>query len=350
MVNVKKHRELEYWNLYRPTSFDYWLIDFFNKDWGFYFLYTSGIYGCIARKKGYWNATQEKTWELINGEVGNIKYNHQSKPIIRYAYTKYGAVNDERYLCLSIFDEYLRNQLFSKTKQYLQKLGLNCAFIDLGEYLHNVYSLFKLIEESNRYDMLFINNTHPNFDSFLLEYGIRDKIDYVYCFHGQEGCSHDAKIFESLGMPSHPGIVLYELQEGNNHKISRDNKSGLDLLDNYLEWRKLHLAPTRESSEYKKMKRRVRKRDNNTCQCCGYYSNKKTHHKLEVHHIYGYKDHLDYRTEEDNCITLCNDCHKRYHSLYGKSDVNPLTFAKFIRDYNQYFRNEQVTFDNYMGE
>ena len=94
------------------------------------------------------------------------------------------------------------------------------------------------------------------------------------------------------------------------------------------------------------MKKRVRKRDSSTCACCGYHNPKETHHGLEVHHIYGYKDHLDYRTEDSNCITLCKDCHKQYHSLYGKNNVNPVTFAWFIRDYHTYnSKHVQTTLD-----
>ena len=94
------------------------------------------------------------------------------------------------------------------------------------------------------------------------------------------------------------------------------------------------------------MKKRVRERDEFTCQCCGYSNSKPVNHGLEVHHIYGYKDHLDYRTEESNCVTLCVDCHKKYHSIYGKNNVTPFTFSKFMRDYNTYTnKNIQTTLD-----
>ena len=94
------------------------------------------------------------------------------------------------------------------------------------------------------------------------------------------------------------------------------------------------------------MKKRVRERDNFTCQCCGYRNTEKVNHGLEVHHIFGYKDHLDYRTEDSNCITLCNDCHKKYHSVYGKNNVTPITFIKFMREYNTYtIKSIQSTLD-----
>ena len=136
-----------------------------------------------------------------------------------------------------------------------------------------------------------------------------------------------------LECKSLPKDLLYE----------KYNKTGFDLYENLQEWKREMNAPTRDDPEYRKMKKRVRKRDNNTCQCCGYHSDKKTHHKLEVHHIFGYKDHLDYRVEDSNCVVLCQDCHKKYHSLYGRKEVAPDTFMKFIRDYNNFHNGSMQT-------
>ena len=53
-------------------------------------------------------------------------------------------------------------------------------------------------------------------------------------------------------------------------------------------------------------KEAVLNRDNYTCQCCG-----KKHTRLEVHHIiYRNQGGTD---DEDNLITLCEDCHKAIH-------------------------------------
>lgn len=94
-----------------------------------------------------------------------------------------------------------------------------------------------------------------------------------------------------------------------------------------------YTTPSRETEEYKKMRESVRKRDNYKCQCCGYDGTMDDFRILEVHHIYGYKNHKDYRNEESNCILLCNECHKLYHNIYGRKNANPLSFSKFIRDY-----------------
>jgi len=64
----------------------------------------------------------------------------------------------------------------------------------------------------------------------------------------------------------------------------------------------------------KKFRREVLKRDNHTCQCCG------SKDYLQAHHINNFSDFKEQRTDVDNGITLCFDCHKGkngIHSLFG---------------------------------
>jgi 5-methylcytosine-specific restriction endonuclease McrA len=60
------------------------------------------------------------------------------------------------------------------------------------------------------------------------------------------------------------------------------------------------------SDDYKKIKDKVKRRDKNTCQLCGYKGR-----NLEVHHILRYSDSILCREDIDNLILLCkNKCHK----------------------------------------
>lgn len=43
---------------------------------------------------------------------------------------------------------------------------------------------------------------------------------------------------------------------------------------------------------------------------------------MHAHHIESYVDNPDVRTALSNGITLCNDCHTEFHSLYGKGGNN----------------------------
>lgn len=69
----------------------------------------------------------------------------------------------------------------------------------------------------------------------------------------------------------------------------------------------------RNTPEYCHFVRIVLKRDNYTCQCCG----KKSTSDLGVHHLDGYNWCIEKRLDETNGITLCSDCHKSFHTVYG---------------------------------
>lgn len=62
----------------------------------------------------------------------------------------------------------------------------------------------------------------------------------------------------------------------------------------------------------KDLNKRVRARDNYTCQLC---KKKKRPYSLEIHHIKRWADAPLLRYAESNLITLCRKCHK---SITGK--------------------------------
>lgn len=80
----------------------------------------------------------------------------------------------------------------------------------------------------------------------------------------------------------------------------------------------------RNYPEYTEFIKRVLKRDNYTCQHCG-----KTKCRLVVHHIEGYADNIELRTEDTNGITLCEDCHKDYHYIYSNLHSNKKDFEEW---------------------
>ena len=58
----------------------------------------------------------------------------------------------------------------------------------------------------------------------------------------------------------------------------------------------------------------VKERDNYTCQICG--DNKGG--KLNSHHINAWNAFPEQRFDLDNGVTLCVDCHKEFHKMYGR--------------------------------
>lgn len=75
----------------------------------------------------------------------------------------------------------------------------------------------------------------------------------------------------------------------------------------------------------------VYKRDNYTCQCCGEKGNG---HNLNAHHINGYNWDKDNRTNIDNGICLCKDCHSKFHKIYGRGYNTLKQFIEFIQAQN----------------
>jgi hypothetical protein len=65
----------------------------------------------------------------------------------------------------------------------------------------------------------------------------------------------------------------------------------------------------RNTTEYKKWRVAVLKRDNYTCQYCPAKIN------LEAHHIKPYATHKNLRLIVKNGITLCATCHKKEHKV-----------------------------------
>lgn len=97
-----------------------------------------------------------------------------------------------------------------------------------------------------------------------------------------------------------------------NHKRWLAEQKGSDylirhrLIPGYSEWREA-----------------VFLRDNFQCQKCG------SQEAVEAHHIFSYNLFPESRTDVTNGVTLCYECHKNFHQLYGKE-----TTRKDLLDYD----------------
>lgn len=77
--------------------------------------------------------------------------------------------------------------------------------------------------------------------------------------------------------------------------------------------------------EYINWRNSVFQRDRYICQACGQHTS-----TLNAHHIYNWKDYPDLRFDVTNGITLCKDCHIKFHSLYGKHNNTQSQIDEFI--------------------
>jgi len=79
------------------------------------------------------------------------------------------------------------------------------------------------------------------------------------------------------------------------------------------------------SKVYKDWRIGVFERDSYICQKCGQVGG-----KLHAHHSNNYTDYENERTNVDNGITLCKNCHDGFHIKYGRNGTDGMMIKEFI--------------------
>ena len=93
----------------------------------------------------------------------------------------------------------------------------------------------------------------------------------------------------------------------------------------------------RSYNEYYEWRKQIFKRDDYTCQCCRIKGG-----NLVAHHLNGYNWDKEHRTNELNGIVLCEECHKEFHSIYGKGNNTIEQFREFL--YNKYLQTKDIKY------
>ena len=83
----------------------------------------------------------------------------------------------------------------------------------------------------------------------------------------------------------------------------------------------------RDNKQYREWRSKVFKRDNWTCQCC-----KIKGKNINAHHLNSYTTDKNNRYNVENGITLCVECHKKFHMLYEYGNNTLEQFEKFINE------------------
>jgi len=80
----------------------------------------------------------------------------------------------------------------------------------------------------------------------------------------------------------------------------------------------------KSSVRYKLWREIIFERDNWTCQICN-----KRGFLIHAHHINNFSDYPNLRFDLNNGITLCTNCHRKFHKYYGKRNNTKEQFNKF---------------------
>ena len=131
-----------------------------------------------------------------------------------------------------------------------------------------------------------------------------------------------SKWIQKLKIPLRHGSEAVKTQWIGQKAIDRGMNPHID--DSYREI-------TRNIEGYDDFIKSVYNRDNYTCQCCG--DNKGGN--LVVHHLNGYNWDIEHRTDPDNGVTLCKDCHKKFHSIYKYGNNTKSQYDEFINNANK---------------
>ena len=83
----------------------------------------------------------------------------------------------------------------------------------------------------------------------------------------------------------------------------------------------------RHSMEYRFWRREVFKRDDYTCQKCGVRGG-----VIRAHHIESFDNNPDKRILVDNGVTLCKECHRNFHHIFGCGNNTQEQLAKFLEN------------------
>jgi hypothetical protein len=83
----------------------------------------------------------------------------------------------------------------------------------------------------------------------------------------------------------------------------------------------------RKYPEYYAWVKKVKEANGYSCECCNY-----TGVKVVAHHLDGYSWCKEKRTDINNGVVLCHDCHNEFHSIYGYKNNTALQYLDFYHD------------------
>lgn len=165
--------------------------------------------------------------------------------------------------------------------------------------------------------------TNHRFGKLVVKYLCKDKSNYggiqwcCKCDCGNEVIVLGIQLRK--GITNSCGCLRYRVKEecpNFNPEITDEERSTL-----------------RNFPDYNKWSKQVKEADNYTCYVC-----KKRGGYLHSHHLDSYREHPERRVDPSNGVTLCKECHKKFHSTYGRKVTYEWQFVEY------YYKNQNQKF------
>ena len=178
------------------------------------------------------------------------------------------------------------------------------------------------------------------------KYSIKDIKEYLYNFNyeliddmGYHKVNDKIKIKCDKGhiYTTEFNVVLQGCKCPHCYKLSKFGEGNPRYNPNLTDEQRQANISRHSDLNYRRWIKDVFKRDNYTCKCCG-----KRGANLNAHHLDGYDNFIDKRLDIDNGITLCEKCHKNFHSIYGYGNNTKEQFEEFLNN-NLLYVNTEVS-------
>ena len=131
----------------------------------------------------------------------------------------------------------------------------------------------------------------------------------------------------------HENITSWGAFQNSKHHVCSECKKKICAGEKAYNWKGGTQEPEnvafRKTYDLKKWHKDVFHRDNYTCQCCHTRGG-----RLNAHHLDGYNWCVEKRTNVDNGVCLCEDCHMLFHKIYGYGNNTKEQFEEFIKNAN----------------
>ena len=222
---------------------------------------------------------------------------------------------------------------YDYVKQYFEDQG--CKLLS-KEYINNGVLMDYICSCRNKSKIIFSSFKQG---SRCKKCGGTEKLsyDYIKQYFKDQDCQLISKEYKNCGT-----LLDYICSCGNKSKINFDSfkigcrckKCGIKKMTgpNNSSWNPNLTNEEREKNktrlsdiDYKLWRRRVFKKYDYTCQICNQRGK-----LINAHHIESYATNKELRTKLSNGIVFCEDHHRLFHKIYGRTNNNRTQLEQFL--------------------